>query len=490
MLLMMESLFLAFTTLVALYYHYTLGETDWKIFALTTALTFLSGAGLTAYGHTRFGRTRQTLSRGGSFIIVALTWIIFSIFGMIPFMCYEGLRMDFASALFETMSGFTTMGASVISDIDAQPHGILMWRSVMQWMGGLGIVVFSFALIPASDMKNANMAQAEMTGLSLDRLRPKIGATARRLLIIYLIFTVACATLYYLGPMNLFDALCHSFTTISTGGFSTHKASIGFYHSAYIEYVASIFMMLSGINFSLYYYISIMRGRLARENEELRAYLMMFAGLVATFGLIFLYHPMTGSYAAEPQSLEEIFRTSLFHVATIFTSTGYQAELFDYVGWGHAFWVPTAVMMIIGGCAGSTSGGMKMVRVLIYLKQLGREFHLYLHPRAVLSIHMNGRVVPDSTVQRTMSYLVVYALVIIFGGSLFMVFFGYDFDSSISACITSFSNIGPGMGEFGPASSFAGVPALGKLYLCFYMLVGRLEIFTVLFLFMPKAWKI
>ena len=286
MLLVMESLFLGSISLVALYYHYTQGDQDWKAFAITTAITFVCGAVLTAYGHTDIGRTEKQLSRGGAFIVVGLTWVVFSIFGMLPFILYEGLDVDVASAYFETMSGFSTMGATIIPDIEAMPHGILMWRSMMQWMGGLGIVVFSFAMLPVKDMKNSTMFIAEMSGLTIHRLQPKIGATSRRLLLIYLVLTIICAIMFWVGPMDLFDAVCFSFSTIATGGYGTHTASIGYFQSSYIEYVCATFMLISSLNFGIYYYISIRRGRECLKNEEVKAFLLTVTGLVAVFCLI------------------------------------------------------------------------------------------------------------------------------------------------------------------------------------------------------------
>ena len=489
MLLTMESLFMAFVTLVAFYYHHTLGETDWKAFALTTGITFVAGAVLTAYGHTRMGRKEQQLSRGGSFIIVGLTWVVFSVFGMLPFIFYKGLDVDFASAYFETMSGFTTMGATIIPDIEAMPHGILLWRSLMQWMGGLGIVVFSFALLPVRDMKNSTMFIAEMSGLTINRLQPKIGATSRRLLLIYIVLTIACILMYWVGPMNLFDALCYSFSTIATGGFGTHTANIGYFHSAYIEYVCAAFMLISSINFGLYYYISIWRGRECLKNEEVRGFLLTVTGLVAVFCLLFRFTMFDGSVAV-PHTGEEIFRSSLFHVATIISSSGFQSGIFDYVGWGTAFWMPTILMMILGGCTVSTAGGMKMMRVLIYMKYALREFRTHLHPHAVIAIKFNGRVIADRHIRRVMSYLVIYVFLLIVGCALMTMFMGFDLTDAFGAVVSSLGNTGPALGSLGPANNFVAVPTAGKWLLSFLMLVGRLEIFTVLFLFMPKAWRV
>ena len=488
MLLMMESLFMGFTTLVALYFSYVLNETDWKAFAITTAITFVSGVILTSYGHTRIGRSQQTLTRGGAFIIVGLTWVVFSIFGMLPYILYNGLEVDIASAYFETMSGFTTMGATIIPDIESMPHGILLWRSLTQWMGGLGIVVFSFALLPVKDMKNSTMFIAEMSGMTINRLQPKIGATSRRLLLIYLILTAACILMFWVGPMNLFDALCYGLSTIATGGFGTHTASIGYFHSAYIEYVCAIFMLISSINFGLYYYISIWRPRECLRNEEVRGFLLTVLGLVAVFCLLFRF-TMFDNSTVIPQTGEEIFRASLFHVSTIISSSGFQGEIYDYVGWGTAFWMPTVVMMIIGGCTVSTAGGMKMMRIIIYLRYALREFKTHLHPRAIISIKFNGRVIAEQHIRRVMSYLVIYVFILIIGCGIMTMLLDFDITTAFGAVVSSLGNTGPALGELGPANNFVAVPTAGKWLLSFLMLVGRLEIFTILFLFMPKSWK-
>ena len=489
MLRMLESLFLAFVTLVALYYHYTLGETDWKAFGITTGITWLAGALFTAYGHTELGRKEKQLSRGGSFIIVGLTWVVFSLFGMLPFILYDGLDVDIASAYFETMSGFSTMGATIIPNIEDMPHGILMWRSLMQWMGGLGIVVFSFALLPVKDMKNSTMFIAEMSGLSIHRLQPKIGATSRRLLLIYLVLTIICTLMFWAGPMGLYDSVCFALSTVATGGFAPHTASIGYFHSAYIEYVCATFMIISSLNFGIYYYLSIMQGRVCLKNEEVKSFLMTVIGLVALFCLLFRFKTFDGSVDV-PQTGESIFRTSLFHVATIISSCGFQAESFDYVGWGTAFWIPTVAMMILGGCTVSTAGGMKMMRVLIYLKYALREFRVHLHPHAVISIKFNGRIIGDQHIRRVMSYLVIYVFILLICCGLMTMFMDYDLTTAFGAVVSSFGNTGPALGELGPANNFVSVPAAGKWMLSFLMLVGRLEIFTVLFLFMPKAWRL
>ncbi len=488
MLLVMESLFMAGVLVCAVYFHFTCGDEDWMPFAVTTGVTFLSGLLLWLYGRMR-ARTR-ILTKGDCFIVVSLTWAVFSLFGMLPFLLYRGLDIDVAGAYFETMSGFTTTGATVLSDIEALPHALLLWRSLMQWMGGLGIVVFSFALIPIAGMKNANIYQAEATGISLDRLKPKIGATARRLLLIYLFFTAVCALMYWLGPMDVFDAVNHAMTTLATGGYSTHGESIGFFHSAYVEYVASFFMLVAGVNFSLYYYMTASRMRVMLRNEELRTFLTVIVVATAVFGVLLYFAPMLGEVtdALLPTKAGEVVRASLFHVASIISTTGFQGEMFDYVGWGVAFWMPTVMLMVIGSCAGSTAGGIKVVRVIIYAKTVINEFLLHLHPHAVLGVRVNGRVVPDERVRRALALLLLYVVFVVAGVLVFSIM-GFDVDTSAGACISALSNIGPGTGLFGPANTFAPAPVAAKWILSFYMLVGRLEFFTVLFIFMPRAWK-
>ncbi|MCF0196778.1 MAG: TrkH family potassium uptake protein [Bacteroidaceae bacterium] len=478
-LILMEALFLALSTAVALLY----GESDWKAFLPTTVLAVVVGSVCRWWG----GRSADKhMSRTDSYMVVTLSWIVFSVIGMVPFILHEG--MDVASAFFETMSGFTTTGATCIDDIDRMPHALRFWRSLTQWMGGLGIVVFSFALIPVYEMKNSNVFSAEVTGIGLDRLRPKIGDTARRLLVIYLCFTAVCAALYWLGPMNLYDAVCHSMSTVATGGFSTHSASIGYFHSAYVEYVCSVFMLICSVNFSLYYYVTIRRPRAFYGNEELRAFLLIVAAMVVWFVCLF-YHATVGDVGERlPRGFEECFRTALFHVSSVMTSTGFSAETFDYVAWGSNFWMPTVLIMAIGGCAGSTAGGLKVIRVLMCCKATVNEFIRQMHPRAVLGIRISGQIVPDERVRRTLAFFFIYICLIVIGMMVHPLL-GADVDTAMGTCVSMLSNMGPGTGTVGPASTFSHVPAAGKWMMSAYMLMGRLEFYTVLFLFLPQYWK-
>lgn len=476
----MESLFLLLSMAVAVLY----GEEGWLSFLLTALGAAALGSGCIWLGRKdQVGRMR----RADSFLVVAVSWIIFSVIGMVPFLSLTD--MDVHTAFFETMSGFTTTGATCIDDIDPLPRALLFWRAVTQWIGGLGIVVFSFALIPAYEMKNSNIYSAEVTGIGLDRLRPKIGATARRVLLIYLVLTGVCGLCYWVGPMDFYDALCHAFTTIATGGFSTHSASLAYFHSSYIEYVASFFMLVSSINFSLYYYLSIHRGRALFTNEEVRVFVGYIAVAVVGFMLLFYYAPVpTGIDDTLPRGLEETFRSALFHVSTVSSSTGFAAQKFDYVAWGPSFWMPTVVVMAIGACAGSTAGGIKVIRIIICAKSVFNELILQLHPRAVVPVRFGRQIVPEDKVRRALAFIFIYIMLVVVAMTCYSLL-GADVDTALGSSISMLSNVGPGTGSTGPASTFSHVPASGKWLMSAYMLIGRLEIFTVLFLFMPTYWK-
>lgn len=479
-LIIMESFFLLLAMSVAIFY----GEDGWSDF-LFTAL------GTVALGSFCIFLSRKSqnkrMRRADNFLIVALSWIVFSVVGMVPYLCLTD--MDVASAFFETMSGFTTTGATCINDIDSLPRALLFWRANTQWIGGLGIVVFSFALIPVYEMKNSNLYSAEVTGLGLDKLRPKIGSTARRVLLIYLVLTGTCTLAYWLGPMGLYDAVCHSFTTIATGGFSTHSESIAFFHSSYIEYVASLFMIVSSVNFSLYYYMSIRRSRVLFTNEEVHVFCGYLAVSVVGFMLLFYFAPVPEAALEKlPEGFEETFRSALFHVSSVATSTGFSAQKFDYVAWGPSFWMPTVVIMAIGSCAGSTAGGIKVIRIIICAKSVFNELILMLHPRAVLGVRVGKQIVPDNKVRQALSFIFIYILLVVIAMTCYSLL-GADVDTALGSSISMLSNVGPATGATGPASTFANVPASGKWLMSTYMLIGRLEIFTVLFLLMPNYWK-
>ena len=486
-LLQLESVFLLITGAVSLFYK----EEDWWVFMSCAAISFLIGAVNISIRKCQSRNNNEHchkyFSRADSFMVVTMTWVLFSLIGMIPFIYLNG--MDITDAFFETMSGFTTTGATVISDIDSMSNGLKFWRCITQWMGGLGIVVFTFALMPTGEMRNNNIFSAETTGISLDKLSPKISSTARRLMIIYLILTVCCAALYYAGPMSAFDAVCHSFTTISTGGFSNYTASMAHFNSKYIEYVCSVFMLLSSINFGLYYYAAVRKWYIIQNNEEINVFFKIVCISIVIFMLLFYFVPATiENMASLPMGIEEIFRTSLFHVSTIISSTGFAASKYDYVAWGDAYLMPTLLMMTIGACAGSTAGGMKVVRFIVGAKAIRNEFIKQLHPRAILSVNLGGQILKEERVRRTLGFILIYVVLVIIGITI-MTYFGMDTVTSLGSSITALSNIGPGAGLTGPSNNFSEIHPITKWLISFYMLVGRLEIYTVLFLFMPSFYK-
>lgn len=487
--LLFEALFMLLASLVALFYFYRCGEGDVLALTVSTIITAISGFILISAGRssnpTKYSnKSIDNFEIKDSFFIVTITWILFAIFGMLPFIL-NGTVKTVADAFFEAMSGITTTGATVLNDIDEQPHGILFWRSVMQWMGGLGIIVLFLAVMPALN-RNSNkvmMFSAEMSGIGVKKLHPKMMMTARKLLGIYVILTILCSFMYWLGPMNTFDAICHGMTTMSSGGFSTHQSSLGFYNSPYIEYVASFFMFASGINFSLYYFLFTGQGKLFRDNEELRWYLG--AVVLLTFVMISLFYlaprldTVLTNVESFPEDFSDRFRTSLFHVTSIITSTGYQAQNFDYDQWGSLFLIPTFIMMASGACAGSTSGGIKIIREVISIKSINNVFRHLIHPNALFTVKVSNEVVDEDKTRRVINFLIIFFLLFLIGVLLFLIS-GSSLQESMFNCISALGNSGPGLGSTGPSMSFSEMSDMGKYTMSIMMLVGRLEIYTVL----------
>ena len=484
--LLFEALFMLVTSLVALYYFYKCGDGDVLALTVSTIITAISGFILISAGR-KSGRTRQEIDNfevKDSFLIVTLTWVVFALFGMLPFLL-NGTISSVTDAFFEAMSGFTTTGATVLNNIDEQPHGILFWRSIMQWLGGLGIIVLFLAVMPSLNRSSNKimMFSAEMSGIGVKKLHPKMMMTARKLLGIYIILTILCGFMYWLGPMSTFDAICHALTTMSSGGFSTHQASISYFNSPYIEYVASAFMFASGINFSLYYFLFTGQGKLFRENEELRWYIGMVAFMMSIFIMLFYFAPELNTIQTQvdsyPQGFENRFRTSLFHVTSIITSTCFQATNYDYDLWGGLFLIPTFIMMASGACAGSTSGGIKIIREVISIKSISNIFRRLLHPNALFSVKVSNEVIDDDKTRRVINFLIIFMLLYILGVLLFLVS-GSNLQESMFNCISALGNSGPGTGSTGPSASFSELSDMGKWTMSFLMLIGRLEIYTVL----------
>lgn len=488
-LLLMESFFMGVSSVVALYYHHTEGEEDWKALLGISALILSLGYLLLA---TSRKHSRKITTREG-FLIVSSAWVVFCLLGMIPFLLTGSIN-SVSSAFLEGMSGFTTTGCTTIDNLEELPHGILFWRGMMQWLGGLGIVVISLALLPMIGTGATQVFGAETNGLGVDKLRPRIQQTARKLLIIYLGFSICNVFLYWLGDMTWFDAVCHMFSTMASGGFSTYQDSIGHFHSAYIEYVCCFFLFLTSINYNLFYFMGQGHFRLAWKNEELR----WFTCIVFAFTLLFMVLSWLTRYAGligpeemtllNDGTLECTFRTSLFHTLTIISSAGFQAEYNDYVSWGSIFWLPTLLMMVMGGCSSSTAGGLKVVRFVVLVKNAKQEIIQALQPRSFSAVRLNGHTLAHDVVFKVLAMLSIYLMLLVI--SVFVLqFMGLDFETSIGSAISALGNTGPALGDTGPAFTWSWLPAAAKWYLAFLMLIGRLEIFTVIVLFTPMFWK-
>jgi trk system potassium uptake protein TrkH len=419
---------------------------------------------------------RSKIGKREGFIIVSLAWVIFSAFGSLPFML-SGSIPDFTNAYFETMSGFTTTGATVLSDIEAVPHGILFWRSMTHWIGGMGIIVLSLAILPLLGMGGVQLFVAEVPGPVPDKLHPRITGTAKRLWGIYVLLTFIQTIFLLFGGMSLFDALCHAFGTMATGGFSTQNASVANY-SAYIQYVIIIFMFLAGTNFTLHYFA--LHGKLLKvwRNQEFKFYatIILVATLIITLSIIF--NMETNS--------EKAFRDSLFQVVSIVTTTGFVTS--DYLLWPHFAWFIIFILMFTGGSAGSTGGGMKSIRLHLLLKAAMVHLKKLVHPRAFIPVRYNGHAVREEIIFSIMSFGMFYLLIFVIGAIL-LAALGLDFQSALGASIASLGNIGPGLGIVGPVENYSAIPLLGKWLLSFLMLLGRLELFTVLVFLSPGFWK-
>lgn len=488
-LLFIETAALLLTAAVSWFFHVRCGENDYPAFLITAAIT--GGVGLALY---LYGRWRKTaLDNDDTYVIVSLSWILFSVFGMLPFLL-SGSITSVTDAFFETISGFTTTGSTILKNVDEQTHGILFWRAIMQWLGGLGIVVFTLAFIPtvAKGSKKATLFAAEAPGMSVEKLSPSMHVTSRILWFIYIFMTVLCAFMYAFGPMSIFDAVCHAFTTISTGGFSNHQDSIAYYQSNYVEYVAIAFMILSAMNFSVFYFLISGRWNLIRKNEEVKVYMASLVVMTLLFLGLFVVAPRLDGVtdpqlASYPEGGKDMFKTALFHVASMLSNTGFSGQNSNYDLWGMLFVIPTLLMQIIGGCAGSASGGIKMVRVIVIFKFIKNAFKELIHPTGMFSIKISGQSVDEVTVRRVCNFLSWFMILFVLN-ILVLSCVGMSLEDASVAFLTCFSNLGVGSGLTGPGASLADLPMAAKWILSADMLFGRLEIITVLLIFFKSTW--
>ena len=465
-LLLIETAMLMCCGGVSLFYK----EDDLNSFLLSSAITAFVGVIMLAIGRG----AEKSLNRRDGYVIVSVAWIAFSFFGMLPYYI-GGYIPSVTDAFFETMSGFSSTGATIMNNIESMPHGILFWRAMTQWIGGLGIVFFTIAVLPIFGMGGIQVFAAEASGPTHDKVHPRI---AKWIWGIYAGMTGTLIILLVFGGMGLFDSICHAFTTTSTGGFSTKQTSIEYYHSPYIDYVISVFMFLSGVNFTLL--LLMFNGKIKKfiHDAELKFYFMSVA-FFTVFIAVWLYQ--TSSMGAE-----EAFRKSLFQVISLQTSTGFATA--DYMLWPSILWGCLLIVMIMGACAGSTTGGIKCIRMVILFKVAKNEFKHILHPNAVLPVRVNKQVISPSIQSTVLAFTFLYAIIAIIS-ILVMMGFGVGFLESIGTVISSIGNMGPGLGTCGPAFSWSELPDAAKWLLSFLMLLGRLELFTVLLLFSSDFWK-
>lgn len=451
-------------------------EDDMLSFLIATILTTSTGFILKYLGRN----ANNNLSRRDSYFLVTSAWVIFSLFGMLPFLI-GGYIPNVTDAFFETMSGFTTTGATILDDVERLPHGILYWRTQTQWIGGLGIVFFTIAILPSMvGSGSVKVFAAEATGPMRSKMHPRLSMMAKWIWSIYLGLTFACILSFYICGMDWFDSINYAMTTTATGGFSTHNDSAEFFHSASIEYVAILYQFLAGINFAMLYMaiFKLKVGNLFRSSEFK---LYIFIILTATVWIMYLLITRNG------YGLEHAFRSSLFQVVSFMTTTGLFND--DAALWPHITWVILGCLMFIGACSGSTTGGFKCIRGVMVFKVLRNEFRKILHPNAVLPVKINGQTVSQQKLSTLLAFFAIFTFMVLISATI-MIVAGIDNTNAITIALSCVSNVGPTLGtEIGPVMSWSILPDFIKWTLCPLMLMGRLEIMTVLVLFTRAFWK-
>jgi trk system potassium uptake protein TrkH len=423
-------------------------------------------------------RGEINLSRRDGFGVVTFGWISCAVFGSLPYIL-SGVIPHPVSAMFETMSGFTTTGASVLGNLEAVPRGIHFWRALTHWFGGMGVLVLCVAILPFLGVGGMQIYRAEMPGPSKDRLTPRITTTAKLLWGVYALLTLVEALLLkFVGGMDWFDALCHTFGTMATGGFSTRSASIGAYDSWVVDAIITVFMFMAGVNFSLHYYALTGKPQRYFKDPEFRFYFFFLIGatLFITFNL----------WIHQLENLGSAFRDASFTATSILTTTGFCTADFDQ--WPNASRLLLVAMMFVGGCAGSTGGGMKVMRVFIMFKKMVREMKLFMRPSAVYQMKLGGKPVEQEIISHISAFFAIFITVFAIG-SYVMTFFTPDLETAVTSVIASLGNIGPGLSAVGATQNYAAIPHFGQAFLTCLMLLGRLELYTVLILFLPSFWK-
>lgn len=468
-LLLIEGLFML-TVLPATYLYHGLYTFSMPFSALITLLT-----GFVLLIATRGHKGEKTSSRDGVFI-VCTSWLVLSLFGAMPYLLSKSVP-NFTDGFFEALSGFTTTGATILTNIEAVPKDILLWRSMTQWIGGLAIIVFTIAILPFLSMSGMQLFVAEMNGINYDKLHPRIMHTAWRIWGIYLFLTILETLLLYLGDMNLYDALCHSMTTVSSGGFSTRTANMGAF-SNYSQVVVSIFMVLSGCNFSLLLLSLSWKSFAILKNQEFNAFLQFILLFGVGIGLFLLF----GCH----KSIGSSFRESFFSVISSLTTTGFFVS--DYTTWPAFVGIILFLLMFIGSCTGSASGGIKIFRHLIFIKNSMIELKRIIHPNAVLPVKINGKSISTGGVYKNMTFILIYFLLFLFG-AIVLLTMGSDFNTAMGASVATLSNVGTGIGHVGPSGSYVDFSISTKWVLMLLMLLGRVELFSIITLFSRGFWR-
>jgi trk system potassium uptake protein TrkH len=409
--------------------------------------------------------------------IAAISWLALSVFGALPFFL-SGAIPSFLDCLFETVSGFTTTGASILTNVEAMARGLLFWRSFTHWIGGMGVLIFLLVIIPLSGGYSLNLMKAESPGPIKSKLVPKLKQSATILYVIYIVMTLIEVLLLYLGGMPLFDSFTHAFGTAGTGGFSIKNASIGYYNNAYFEYVIGIFMILFGINFYAYFLILVRKFKELLHFEEPRYYLLIIFAAVALITV--------NTVGSIHTSLSDAFRYAFFQVASIITTTGFVTH--DFNLWPQFSRVILLALMVCGACAGSTGGGIKVSRAVLAAKSIKREFRRLIHPHSVEIVRLDRKPVRDETISQISVFLILYTAITVVS-VLIVALDAFDFDTTFSSVLACLNNIGPGLGIVGPIGNYSGFGALSKIILTVDMLFGRLEIFPLLALFLPGMWR-
>ncbi|MHA7131883.1 TrkH family potassium uptake protein [Algoriphagus namhaensis] len=450
------------------YYGETAGPIIWSsLFSLTIGVVLFFS----------FSKDDRNIRKREGYLIVALSWVVMSIFGMLPYLLSKEIP-TFYDALFETLSGLTTTGASILTDIESMPKGLLFWRSMTQWIGGLGIIVLTVAIFPLLGIGGIELFVAESPGPTSDKVHPRISETAKRLWYLYVGLTFLAGLMYWIGGMTFFDAINHALTTLATGGFSTKNASMAYYDSAFIQYTAIFFMFLAGTNFTIIYFGFLGKFKRVWKSDEFKTYALALLAIA-----VVLYYPF---FAAGGATAEEAFRNSLFTVVSLVTTTGFVTD--DYTQYGQGVTFLCFMLLFLGGSAGSTAGGIKFVRHLTFIKNSWLEFKRLVHPRAIVPLLINGDRVTGRIITHIMNFLLIYLLTFVLG-ALVLSLAGYDLPTSLGAVATSLGNVGPAIGMVGPVDNFAFFSPFAKVFLSFIMLLGRLELFTILILFTPFFWR-